>query len=271
MEKLLYDLMMVIIGAVVGGFSGAVIPRLMFPERQEKSSKELNFTQIHIEQRKIIQTTYVDKKTVRNNNSNTQGLDGTTIIIFCIVGWLFLVYGFLRFESQIKMILIMSTVILESFFGVAAYMIIRKNMIDTKMKAILITNIISTLYIPVMIYLIGNPIINRTLDRQQVLQLMQEDGFVSILFEQGVLGFLIFQVVGVLFIFAYILLTILSTLHLLSMLNLALEGRGKALFTWIFRKTYFVCKTFGCYLVMCIILIVFSTIFILGLPGLLMQ
>lgn len=269
MDDFLYQLLLMVMSAVLGGVAGAIIPKWMFGEEQKMVvDKQLNFNQIHLQQSVIIQQRK-ETRIVVNQRSKGNSDSGAEIIVMYALGAVLLAYGFLKFEANIKMTMAIVTVLLEAIFWVAAHLIIKRNMVDGKIKGILLFNILSAIYIPIIIYLLGDPIIVKNIDKAEILIKMQQEGPISILFEPEKFVFVLYQAIGVFIVFAYMLVVLLGTIHLLAMLNLALEGRGRRFFGLVYRKTYWIGKSFAWYLTFNIILLVISTIFVLGIPTLL--
>ena len=100
--------------------------------------KQLIFAQIHIEQNQYIYNESASPKTVSANSSNGQGVSGGEILVAYMIGSLFLIYGFLKFESQISNVILIMTVLLESTFLTTSYVITKKYYIDKSIRSILI-------------------------------------------------------------------------------------------------------------------------------------
>jgi hypothetical protein len=81
------------------------------------------------------------------------------------------------------MTMAIATVLLEAISWVAAYLIIKRNIVDRKIKGMLLFNILSAIYIPVIIYWLENPVIVTNINKTEILMQMRQEGAISILLE----------------------------------------------------------------------------------------
>lgn len=123
-ETFWYDLLLAIISAVLGTFLGVIIPKLLKDNKKDSVvsvEKQLVFAQIHIEQNQYINNNPTMPQKNSRSSANGQGISGGEILIAYGIGSLFLIYVFLRFESQISSAILIMTVLLESAFLTTAY------------------------------------------------------------------------------------------------------------------------------------------------------
>ncbi len=268
MNNLLSKLIQLVISTILGTIAGTIIPILMFGREQIViDGKQLNFDQIHLQQSIIIRQSREREMVVGQRCIENDDLG----VFIYILGAMLLVYGFLNFQTNIKMTMAIAMLILEAIFWITAYLIIKNNMIDKKIRGILLFNILSAIYIPVIIYLLENSVVVKNINVADILLKMQQQGAISILLEPEKFGFVLYQAIGVFTVFAYMVVVLLGTIHVLAMLNLALEGKGQRIFGWIYRKSYWIVKSFTWYLTCNIILLVISMIFVLGIPTLIFR
>lgn len=152
-ESFWYDLLLAVISAILGAILGVIIPKLLKSEKKDSENrvdKQFIFTQIHIEQNQFINNKSVSGKTVVRNSSTGQGISWEEILVV-LIGMLFLIYGFLKFESQITNVILIMAVLLESTFLTTSYVLTKRYYIDKSMRGMLIFNIFSTLCLPVFI------------------------------------------------------------------------------------------------------------------------
>ena len=137
MNNLLSKLIQLVISTILGTIAGTIIPILMFGREQIViDGKQLNFDQIHLQQSIIIRQRR-EREMVVGQRCIENGVSG---VVFYILGAMFLVYGFLNFQTNIKMTMAIAMLILEAIFWIAAYLIIKNNMIDKKIRGILLFN-----------------------------------------------------------------------------------------------------------------------------------
>lgn len=267
-ENFWYDLLLAIISAVLGAIFGVIIPKLLKSDKNDNTirvDKQLIFAQIHIEQNQYIYNKSAASKTVSHNSSNGQGMSGGEILVTYMIGSLFLIYGFLRFESQISNVILIMTVLLESTFLTTSYVVTKKYYIDKSIRSILIFNIFATFCSPVLLYLMKNPLTNSFVNKEIILSTISNDGVLSLLSDVSVYGFLLYQAIGVIILFGFMLFTLIGTVHILSMVNLALESRLTKIWRWMYKKTLGFCNSVGFYISFGILLLVMSFLFVSGI------
>lgn len=267
-ENFWYDLLLAIISAVLGAIFGVIIPKLLKSDKNDNTirvDKQLIFAQIHIEQNQYIYNKSAASKTVFHNSSNGQGMSGGEILVTYMIGSLFLIYGFLRFESQISNVILIMTVLLESTFLTTSYVVTKMYYIDKSIRSILIFNIFATFCSPVLLYLMKNPLTNSFVNKEIILSTISNDGVFSLLSDVSVYGFLLYQAIGVIILFGFMLFTLIGTVHILSMVNLALESRLTKIWRWMYKKTLGFCNSVGFYISFGILLLVMSFLFVSGI------
>lgn len=265
MNNFLYDFMLAIVSAIVGALFGFIIPKLIKRDEEQTVNiidKQLIFKQIHVEQNQYVYRE-APKRRARNGKASSSSSNGGVIIIY-ILGSLFLIYGYLKFEMEISRVLIALTVLLESAFITASINIIKKFYVDIKIKVILLFNIIATVGVPILVYFMQYPIQGLQIDKKIVLNMIEQDGLISLLGNPDTYGFLLYQSIGVVLIFGYMLFVMLGTLHLLSMVNLTLNSRLKKMWVWLYKRTIKVCNSCGWYIFFGSILLVFGFLFVSG-------
>lgn len=268
MESFGYDLLLAIISAVLGATLGVIIPKLLKDNKEDstfQADKQLIFAQIHIEQNQYIFNESTLPKTVSNNSSNGHDMSGGEILVVYAIGSLFLIYGFLKFESQISNVVLIMTVLLESTFLTISYVVTKKNYIDKSIRSILIFNVFATACLPVLLYLMKKPFINLSVNKEMILNTISNDGVFSLLFDVKAYGFLLYQAIGVIILFGFMLFTLIGTVHILSMINLALENRLTKVWRWLYKKTLKFCNSVGFYIGFGILLLVMSFLLVSGI------
>lgn len=229
--------------------------------------KQLVFNQIHIEQNRYIalETPQKEKPSRRRTTSSS---DNSGWILFGIlIATLFLIYGYLKFEVEISRILIATTVLLESLFVTASFVIVRKFYVDIKLKTILLFNIIATVCLPILVYQMKNPIRGNHINKVAILEMMEQEGFISLLLsgDSSTYGYLLYQSAGIFVILLFIVFVILGAVHVLSMVNLTLNNRFQKMWKWLYKKTIHFCKSCGGYVFFGSLLLVVSFLFISGI------
>ncbi|NYB74551.1 hypothetical protein HZF24_10435 [Sedimentibacter hydroxybenzoicus DSM 7310] len=263
-DDFLYDILIAFFSAIVGAIFGVIIPKLLKSSETSCSvNKQLNFSQIHFEQNKYIYNNYT-QNTITHGKEKTQGMSSEEILIAYIVGSLLLIYGFLKFEPQISRLILIMTVFLETAFLTTAYLVTKKNYIDLSIKTILVFNIIATICFPILLYLMKNPITGEFVNKGEILSLIEKDGLFSILLNINAYGFLLYQALGVIVLFGFMFFTLISTLHILSMINLTLENRLTKLWRYIYRKTVKTCSSMSSYIGFGLLLLLISFLFVSG-------
>lgn len=267
-ENFWYDLLLAIISAVLGAFFGVIIPKLLKNNKKDSAvsvEKQLVFAQIHIEQNQYINNYPTTPQKNSQSSTNGQGMSGGEILVAYGIGSLFLIYVFLRFESQISSAILIMTVLLESAFLTTAYMVTKKCYVDRSIKSILIFNIFATVCVPILLYLMKNPIKNAFVNKEAILNTINSDGVFSLLHDVNAYGFLLYQAIGIIILLGFMLFMMIGTVHILSMINLALESRLTGAWRWLYKKTLGFCNSAGFYIGFGILLLVISFLFVSGI------
>lgn len=267
-ENFWYDLLLAIISAALGALLGVIIPKLLKSDKKDSTvsaDKQLIFAQIHIEQNQYIYNKSTMPKKDSHSSSDGQGKSGGEILVIYGIVSLFLIYVFLRFESQISSVILIMTVLLESTFLTTAYMVTKKYCVDKSIKRILIFNIFATFCVPVLLYLMKYPLKNAFVNKETILNTINKDGVFSLLYDINAYGFLLYQAIGVIILFGFMLFTMIGTVHILSMVNLALESRLTGVWRWLYKKTLGFCNSAGFYIGFGILLLVISFLSVSGI------
>lgn len=231
--------------------------------------KQINFTQIHMEQKKVIYQS-VEKQADTRKLQKDPGMGVGGILVLSAIGSLFLIYGFLKFENQIILFISILTVLLESAFLTTIYMVIKKHCIDAAIKGILLFNVLATIFSPFLLYMMKNPFMGQSVHKSEVLDTINNKGIFSLLSDANAFGFLLYQTMGILFLLCFLIFTMFGTVHILAMLNLALESRLKRVWQWFYMKTLKFCNSAKAYISIGGLLLVISFLFESGiLTGLL--
>lgn len=95
------------------------------------------------------------------------------------------------------------TVLLESAFLTTAYMVTKKCDVDRSIKSILIFNIFATVCVPILLYLMKNPIKNAFVNKEAILNTINSDGVFSLLHDVNAYGFLLYQAIGIIILLGF--------------------------------------------------------------------
>lgn len=264
-ENFLYDLILTIISSVLGAALGIIIPKLMKCEDVVKVDKQLVFAQIHIEQNQYIYNAPTTTKTISRDSSREQDIGGGERLAIYLIGSLVLIYAFLRFESQISRVILIFMVLLESIFLTTTCMVIKRDYVDKSIRSILAFNIFATICVPILLYLMKNPITNSSINKELILDKIAKEGVFSLLNDVGAYGFLLYQALGIIILFGFMLFTLSGTVHILSMINLSLGNRLIKVWQWLYKKTIRFCNSAGFYIVFGILLLALSFLFVSGI------
>ncbi len=245
-----------------------IIPKLLKNNKKDSAAsveKQLVFAQIHIEQNEYINNYSTMPQKNSRSSANEQGMSGGEILVAYGISSLFLIYVFLRFESQISSAILIMTVLLESAFLTTAYMVTKKCYVDRSIKSILIFNIFATVCVPILLYLMKNPIRNAFVNKEAILNAINNDGVFSLLHDVNAYGFLLYQAMGIIILLGFMLFTMIGMVHILSMINLALESRLTGAWRWLYKKTLKFCNSSGFYIGFGILLLVISFLLVSGI------
>ena len=222
------------------------------------------FSQIHIEQKQYIIN---DSRKVRTNTKDTnkgESLNGTELIVVFLLVSILLVNWFLKHERLICGIVIFSFVFLEMAFLMTACIITKRCEVDKSIKSIVLFNILATICVPILIFFLRTPIFDPGFNKEGILKQVEAEGILSILFDIKVFGFLLYQVMGIIVLFVFMMFTLVGMVHVLSMVNVALKNQFSRMWKWIYIKTVGFCKTVKFYISFGLVLLVLSFLFVSG-------
>lgn len=267
-ESFWYDLLLAIISAVLGAFLGVIIPKLLKNNKKDSAvnvKKQLVFAQIHIEQNQYIINNSAMPQKNSQPSANGKGMNDGEILVVYGIGSLLLIYFFLRYESQISSAILVMTVLLESTFLTTAYVVTKKYDVDRSIKSILIFNIFATVCVPILLYFMKNPIKKAFVNKETILNQINNEGVFSLLLDVNAYGFLLYQSIGIIILWGFMLFTITGVVHIVSMLNLTLENRLTGAWRWLYKKTLRFCNSAGSYIGFGILLLVISFLLVSGI------
>ena len=267
MEKIGYDLMLAVVSAILGTLFGTLASKLLKDEKKAteiRVDKQLVFSQIHIEQKQYIIN---DSRKVRTNTKDTnkgESLNGTELIVVFLLVSILLVNWFLKHERLICGIVIFSFVFLEMAFLMTACIITKRCEVDKSIKSIVLFNILATICVPILIFFLRTPIFDPGFNKEGILKQVEAEGILSILFDIKVFGFLLYQVMGIIVLFVFMMFTLVGMIHVLSMVNVMLKNQFSRMWKWIYIKTVGFCKTVKFYISFGLVLLVLSFLFVSG-------
>lgn len=250
MNNLGYDLFLAVVSAILGALFGVIIPKLLKNKKKMPEinvDKQLVFSQIHIEQKQYIVNSEGYQKERGNTTNGSQSTGGGEIIIGYLLVALMLVFGFLKYEKQISTVILCTFVFLETAFLTTAYVIVKKYYVDKSIKSIMLFNIIATTGVPILLYLLKNPMKEQAVNKQEILRQAEMSGILTLFSDANIFGFLLYQAIGVIILVGFMAFTLIGLIHILSMLNLTLKNRFGKMWGWIFRKTSSFCKSVAVY------------------------
>ena len=138
--------------------------------------KQVVFSQIHIEQKQYIVNSIKSKRNSDKSNNKKQNLSEEQIIFCYFLIPVVLVKFFLKYERQINLFTLCTFVFLEVAFMTIAFIILKKYSIDKSIQHILMFNIVSTICVPIILYLEQNPILGKMLNKQEILNKVENSG-----------------------------------------------------------------------------------------------
>lgn len=272
MNNLWYDLFLAIVSAILGALFGVIIPKLLKDKKEMPEihvDKQLVFSQIHIEQKQYMVNTVRYQKESSNSTNNSQSTSGGEIIIGYLIVAMLLVFGFLKYEKQISTIILCTFVFLETTFLTTAYAAVKKYYVDKSIKSILLFNILATMGVPILLYLVKYPMMGQVVNKQEILRQAEMSGIFSLLSDVDIFGFLLYQALGVIILVGFMTFTLIGLMHVLSMINLTLKKRFGKMWSWIFRKTLGFCQSVAFYMFFGSFLLVLSFLFVSGVLSML--
>lgn len=272
MNNLWYDLFLTIVSVILGAIFGAIIPRLLKNKKEMPEihvDQKMVFSQIHIEQKQYIINTPGCQKENRNSVNKSQSTSGGELLLGYLIVAAMLVLGFLKYEKEISTIILCTFVFIETTFLTTTHVIVKKYYVDKSIKSILLFNILATISVPILLYLVKNPITGQVVDKQEILFQVEKNGILSLLVDIDIFGFLLYQAIGIIILVGFLTFTMIGLMHVLSMINLTLKNRFSKMWSWVFRKTLGFCKSVKFYMFFGSLLLVLSFLFVSGVLSML--
>ncbi len=267
MNNLGYDLFLATVSAILGTLFGVIIPKLLKDKKEIPeihADRQLVFLQMHIEQKQYIVNAVGGQKENSNSAKKNQSASGGEMFFGALIVAVLLVFGFLKYEKEISAVVLCTFVFLETAFLTTASVIVKGYYVDKSIKIILLFNILATIGVPVLLYLEKNPIIGLIVNKQEILQLTERNGIISLLQDMDIFGFLLYQTIGMIILAGFLTFTMIGLMHVLSMINLTLNNRFDRVWSWIFKKTLGFCKSVKFYMFFGSLLLVLSFLFVSG-------
>lgn len=203
------------------------------------------------------------------SNKKTTTETNPWIIIFAIIFIDAILIGlYLKYKVEIYNFFLLSSIFIASLCLSAIYSITKRDIkIDKDFKYILIWILITTIFIPINLYLLDNPIFFYDIDKTLISNTMQKNGSLSILTEYGteIFGHLLYQVMGILIMFCLVIYLVIGNINVWSMVNLGLNARLYKLWKWLYINTYNLVSTKMTFIGISILLIVMSFLFSSGI------
>lgn len=276
MSEISANILIPIVTAIVGAVVGVLFQNLLVPPSKNSyvinnnngRMMNLNFANIHIEQNQIIKETKIirEKRIERRSESSDGDISGSIILMLIISAGLIWLY--LKYQSEIHNGLLIGAVFVASMCLSAIYVITRRNIeIDRKFKTIITWIIISTIFVPIGLYLLQNPLYFKSVNKETILEVMNNNGLAELYTQFGVqiYGFLLYQVIGVVAMILFIIHLIVGNLHIWAMVNLSLGSKGKFIWKPLYKVTYPFCRSVASFIGFSVFLIIVSFLFISGI------
>lgn len=269
MKGFLLDVLKTIFTSALGVFFGCIFTKLFSTDKQKSNivvDKQINFIQIQQQQKINIynQSTSTRRYQKRRADSQDNTYNIWELIIVLLIVSVYLIYIYIKYEHGI--VVFMN--ILNSFVGTmlltSTYMTIKKYKKDKTLKTILIFNGVAIICSFLLLYFAENPIMYKEIDKQVLFTQMKEKGMFEIIKNVQAFGFILYQLIGMVFIFVVILFMTLGTIHVLATVNLTMQTRLTKMWRLLFKISYGLCRNIKAYIVLGSILLVAAFFFISG-------
>lgn len=269
MKEFLLEVIKTIFTSVLGAFFGCLFTKLFDKNKKENNiviDKQLNFVQIQYEQKNNIYnqsiTNRVSRKREGGQAGNNSELGGILALIIIIS--VYSIFMYLKYEHRIVVIMNIINAFLSTMLFTTTYITIRKYKVDAAIKSILIFNLVGTVCSFLLLYFVENPIMYSDIDKQYILTQIIENGVFWILTEAQVFGFILYQFIGMLIIFAFMVYILMGTIHVLSTINLTLQNKFTKVWKFLFKMTFCLCKSIKVYICIGSVLLCVGFLYVSG-------
>ena len=177
-----------------------------------------------------------------NNRIPNSGEKNNWVIMLGVLALFFAVGVYVKYRWQIRLGIIIVSLLIE-LLTCTIYYRGKKNRIlyDKNLKQIGNFNMISVLIIPLLIGIISSPIYNSKIDFDCFKERMMTNNLIRIYFTNPSSKYILFQIMGLIFIVIFLIYIVWSDLYVISVINIALEKKGqkfwKQLLEWTCGKS----------------------------------
>jgi hypothetical protein len=247
-----------VIGAIIGPVVGAIVTKLLENKEKNYVGEQVVLKNIIIEEKRFVKV----KKT--SNKSGVADDTWVVIIVFALISF-FLIRGFLEYESQIITMILTATFFLESMFLAITWIGLKKCVLDDSTKRVVLFNIIAVACLPILMYFMKNPLVEKVINKESVLLEISKNGLLWIFNDASTWSFLLYQLLGIAFICIFIIFSMVGIVHVLSKINFALGYHLKKVWLYFYKKTIWISDSYKSYVGFGIFLLAISFVLISGI------
>lgn len=226
------------------------------------NASQSNDKQIREKQIVIVNNNY-QQKSYNTKASRTSGNEG----IFLIgVALLFALSTYVQYYWQIRLGVVVASFIIE-FLTCLVYYKGKKNRIsyDRNLKQIAVFNIVSLIFVPIMIAVISSSIYNSSIDFDFLQKQIINKGVIYTYFTVSEGWYVTLQMAGMFLVIMFLICIVISDLYIIAVLNIAMEKKGKRFWIWLLRRTCGKPKDGREYIKTSVIFMIISAIMIMGI------
>ncbi|MGO5052374.1 hypothetical protein ACTQ6A_07600 [Lachnospiraceae bacterium LCP25S3_G4] len=200
----------------------------------EQNNKCYNCDNEIIKKVTIVNKVYTVQQSV-NNNSSSQSND----TVMFVLGIAFIAVGvFIQYKNRIQVGMLIAALVIGFLTIVTYYIGERKNMyFDKNIKSIVVFNIVSIFVIPLLMWLIDNPIFFKGVEYSLLKQQIESKGLVPTILNTEVGPSVLYQMTGVILTGFFLIYILVSDIYIVALVNVVNGSVLQPFWHLLLRKT----------------------------------
>lgn len=191
---------------------------------------------------------------------------GDEMLWLGVLGVLGLTAIYLDYRVEVQLGLVIASIVIETITCVAYYQSKKSRVIYGKnIKEMLYFNMCSILCVPILIGVLNNPMYTSKINLDMLKQRIDTEGIISALLNCEYQYYVVFQMIGMLFLALFLLHTICSDIYIIAVTNIVTGRKGKWVWNVLFKLTFNRGKNWKDYVTVSLLLLVLGILCVGGI------